>query len=56
MALLVGAVVGLALVIAAVNWLLAHWWVLVLLAAVAVLAGAGVLYQGSEEHPCQIVR
>ncbi|WP_432182892.1 restriction endonuclease, partial [Streptomyces sp. NBC_00063] len=43
--LLVGAVVALALVIAAVNWLLAHWCVLVLLAVVAVLAGAGVLYQ-----------
>lgn len=44
-ALLVGAVIGLAIFIAAVNWLLAHWWVFVLLAVVAVLAGVGALYQ-----------
>lgn len=28
-----------------VNWLLAHWWVLIVLAGAAAVVGAGVLYQ-----------
>lgn len=44
-ALLAAAAVAVTLFVAVVNWLLAHWWLLVVLAVVAVLAGAGLLYR-----------
>ncbi|MCD7438537.1 restriction endonuclease [Streptomyces lincolnensis] len=39
--LVVAAVAGVALVVTVVNWLLVHWWVLLVAAVLAVLAGAG---------------
>ncbi|WP_326709646.1 MULTISPECIES: restriction endonuclease [unclassified Streptomyces] len=38
-AVLVGAVVAVGLAVAAVQWLLAHWWLLVLMAVIASVAG-----------------
>ncbi|MGY0021078.1 restriction endonuclease [Streptomyces sp. cg35] len=42
---LLGAVAALWLIGAVVGWLLAHWWVLLVLAALAGLAGAGFFQQ-----------
>nr|WP_308801010.1 restriction endonuclease [Streptomyces polyasparticus] len=44
-ALLVGAVVAVALVVAAVQWLLAHWWLLALAAVIASVTGGFWLQQ-----------
>ncbi|MFD3605644.1 restriction endonuclease, partial [Streptomyces sp. NPDC058656] len=33
------------LVVTVVNWLLAHWWVLITVVMLAALAGAGWVYQ-----------
>ncbi|MGW6755901.1 restriction endonuclease [Streptomyces sp. NPDC055006] len=38
-AVLVGAVLAVGLAVAAVQWLLAHWWLLVLMAVIASVAG-----------------
>jgi restriction system protein len=40
-ALAAAAIVAVAFAMAVVNWLLAHWWVLLVLAVAAVLAGVG---------------
>lgn len=55
-ALLVGAVVAAGLVIAAVQWLLAHWWLLVLAAVVASVAGGFWLQQARQRAEWKRVR
>ncbi|MET7457590.1 restriction endonuclease [Streptomyces sp. NPDC005574] len=39
-----------------VNWLLAHWWVLIALLVLAVLAGAGWLYNRQQRAQWEAVR
>ncbi|OIJ68412.1 restriction endonuclease [Streptomyces mangrovisoli] len=51
----VGAV-AIALVIAVVNWLTAHWWVLVVVLAAAALAGAGWIHQRLQRARWEAVR
>ncbi|MFJ2722951.1 restriction endonuclease [Streptomyces sp. NPDC087437] len=48
------AVIG--LVVMVVNWLLAHWWVLVVAAVLAVLAGVGWLYNRQQQARWEAVR
>ncbi|WP_112469576.1 restriction endonuclease [Streptomyces triticisoli] len=48
------AVLG--LVVMVVNWLLAHWWVLVVVLMLAVLAGAGWLYNRHQQARWEAVR
>jgi restriction system protein len=48
------AVIG--LVVMVVNWLLAHWWVLVAAMILAVLAGAGWLYNRQQQAQWEAVR
>ncbi|WP_331735868.1 restriction endonuclease [Streptomyces sp. NBC_00057] len=43
--LLVAAALAIALAVTVVNWLLAHWWILIVIGALAALAGGGWLYQ-----------
>ncbi|MER6138327.1 restriction endonuclease [Streptomyces sp. NPDC001815] len=40
-----GAVIVIGLFVTVVNWLLAHWWVLIAVVVLAILAGAGWVYQ-----------
>ncbi|WAU78572.1 restriction endonuclease (plasmid) [Streptomyces sp. Qhu-G9] len=40
-----GAVIVIGLFVTVVNWLLAHWWVLIAVVVLAGLAGAGWVYQ-----------
>ncbi|MEV7789199.1 restriction endonuclease [Streptomyces sp. NPDC088106] len=57
--LLVFAVVSAAavgLVVMAVNWLLAHWWVLIVVLVLAVLAGAGWLFNRQQRARWEAVR
>ncbi|MEV0222254.1 restriction endonuclease [Streptomyces sp. NPDC050704] len=44
-AVLAVAVVVIGLFVAVVNWLLAHWWVLIAVVVLAALAGGGWVYQ-----------
>ncbi|MGW6157427.1 restriction endonuclease [Streptomyces sp. NPDC055144] len=55
-ALLVGAVVAVGLAVAAVQWLLAHWWLLVLMAVIASVAGGFWLQQVRQRAEWQRVR
>ncbi|MFD6907354.1 restriction endonuclease [Streptomyces sp. NPDC060077] len=48
------AAVGLAVM--AVNWLLAHWWVLIVVLVLAVLAGAGWLFNRQQRARWEAVR
>jgi restriction system protein len=52
----VGAVVVFSLIVAVVNWLLAHWWVLVIAGVLAVLAGAGWWYHRQQQGRWETVR
>ncbi|MEU3098778.1 restriction endonuclease [Streptomyces sp. NPDC006967] len=54
LAVVAAAVVG--LVVMAVNWLLAHWWVLVVVLVLAVLAGAGWLYNRQQRTRWEVLR
>ncbi|WP_327259733.1 MULTISPECIES: restriction endonuclease [unclassified Streptomyces] len=54
--LLVAAALGIALVVSVVNWLLAHWWILIVIGALAVLAGGGWLYQRQQRARWEAVR
>ncbi|MFE4253347.1 restriction endonuclease [Streptomyces sp. NPDC056910] len=54
-ALLVGAVVAVGLAVAAVQWLLAHWWLLVLMAVIASVAGGFWLQQVRQKAEWQRV-
>ncbi|WP_245703683.1 hypothetical protein [Streptomyces lushanensis] len=51
---LTGLLVAAAL--AVVNWLLAHWWVLAVVGALAVLAGGGRLHQKRQSARWEAVR
>ncbi|WP_318219295.1 restriction endonuclease [Streptomyces sp. SCL15-6] len=53
-AVVAAAVIG--LVVMVVNWLLAHWWVLVVAMVLAVLAGAGWLYSRQQWARWEAVR
>ncbi|MGW6356223.1 restriction endonuclease [Streptomyces sp. NPDC055092] len=55
-ALLVGAVVAVGLGVAAVQWLLAHWWLLVLMAVIASVAGGFWLQQARQRAKWERVR
>lgn len=54
--LLVAAVLAGALVVTVVDWLLAHWWILAGIGALAVLAGGGWLYHRQREARWEAVR
>ncbi|MEU9095241.1 restriction endonuclease [Streptomyces sp. NPDC087901] len=53
---LVAAVLAVALAVAVVHWLLVHWWVLIVLGMLAVLAGGGWLYQKQQQARWEAVR
>lgn len=53
---LVVAALAVALVVAVVNWLLVHWWVLIVIGVLAVLAGGGWLYQERQRARWEAVR
>ncbi|MFJ8194764.1 restriction endonuclease [Streptomyces sp. NPDC096094] len=50
------AAAAIGLVVMVVNWLLAHWWVLVVVLVLAVLAGAGWLYNRQQRAQWEAVR
>ncbi|MFA3872859.1 restriction endonuclease [Streptomyces sp. MMCC 100] len=50
------AAAGIGLVVMVVNWLLAHWWVLVVILVLAVLGGAGRLYNRQQRARWEAVR
>lgn len=52
----VGAAVAVGVVLAVVEWLLTHWWVLIVLGALAGLAGGCWLYRRREEARWEAVR
>ncbi|MCX4706966.1 restriction endonuclease [Streptomyces sp. NBC_01373] len=54
--LAVGAVVLFSLIVWVVNWLLAHWWVLVLSGVLAVLAGIGWFHNRQQQARWEAVR
>ncbi|MER6111401.1 restriction endonuclease [Streptomyces hirsutus] len=53
--LLVAVGLAVALAVAVVNWLLVHWWVMVVIGVLAVLAG-GRLYQKQQQARWEAVR
>ncbi|MFB7210883.1 restriction endonuclease [Streptomyces sp. NPDC056255] len=53
---LVGALVAVVLVVALVDWLLAHWWVLIVVAALAVAAGGVWLRRKQQRMLWEAVR
>ncbi|MFI1869506.1 restriction endonuclease [Streptomyces jumonjinensis] len=54
--LIVTVVLAIALAVAVVNWLLAHWWVLIIIGALAALVGGGWLYQKRQQARWEAVR
>ncbi|MFJ5030228.1 restriction endonuclease [Streptomyces sp. NPDC088560] len=54
--LLVAAALGITLVVAVVNWLLAHWWILAVVAVLAALVGGGWFYQRQQGARWEAVR
>lgn len=54
--LLVAAALAIALAVTVVNWLLAHWWILIVIGALAVLAGGCWLYQKQQRARWEAVR
>uniref|UniRef100_A0AAU2VKK4 Restriction endonuclease n=1 Tax=Streptomyces sp. NBC_00008 TaxID=2903610 RepID=A0AAU2VKK4_9ACTN len=52
----VAVVLAAAVVVTLVNWLLAHWWVLPALAAIALLTGGGLLHQRRQNAGWEAVR
>jgi restriction system protein len=48
--------VVLSLIVGVVNWLLAHWWLLVIAGVVAMLAGVGWLYNRQQQARWEAVR
>ncbi|MEU6708088.1 restriction endonuclease [Streptomyces wuyuanensis] len=54
--LAVVVVLAVGLVGAVVNWLLDHWWVLIVVSALGVLAGSGWLYQKQQRARWEAVR
>ncbi|WP_255945267.1 restriction endonuclease [Streptomyces odontomachi] len=54
--LLVAVSLVVALVVTVVNWLLAHWWILVVIGVLAVPAAGGWLYQRQQRARWETVR
>ncbi|MFB6713948.1 MULTISPECIES: restriction endonuclease [unclassified Streptomyces] len=54
--LLVAAAMAIGLVVAVVNWMVAHWWVLIVTGTLAVLAGGGWLYRQQQKARWEAVR
>ncbi|MER8088924.1 restriction endonuclease [Streptomyces sp. NPDC058316] len=55
--LLVAAAVAIGLVVAVVNWMVAHWWVLIVIGTLAVPAGGGwLLYRQQQKARWEAVR
>ncbi|MFI1252737.1 restriction endonuclease [Streptomyces netropsis] len=54
--LLVAAALAVGLVVAVVGWLLAHWWILIVVGALAVTTGVGRLYQKRQRARWEAVR
>ncbi|MFK0137039.1 restriction endonuclease [Streptomyces murinus] len=54
--LLIAAVLVVGLVVVVVNWLLAHWWILAVVAVLAVSAGGAWLYQRRQRARWEAVR
>ncbi|MEV5203235.1 restriction endonuclease [Streptomyces sp. NPDC053720] len=54
--LIAATVVALALAAAVVNWLLAHWWILIAIGVLAALAGGGWLRQKQQRVQWETVR
>ncbi|WP_217240174.1 restriction endonuclease [Streptomyces sp. AC555_RSS877] len=54
--LAVGAVVLTSLIVGVVNWLLAHWWLLVIAGVLALLAGIGWFYSRRQQARWEAVR
>ncbi|MEV6425710.1 restriction endonuclease [Streptomyces sp. NPDC051662] len=54
--LLVAAALAVALMVAAVNWLLAHWWILIVIGTLAILASGGWLHQKRQRARWEAVR
>ncbi|MFC9844319.1 restriction endonuclease [Streptomyces sp. NPDC060223] len=54
--LMVAVVVAVAVAVAVVHWLLAHWWLLVVVLVVAVLAGVGWHYNRQHQARWEAVR
>jgi restriction system protein len=52
----VGAALAIALVVALVDWLLAHWWVMVVLGVLAALVGGGRIHQKRQSVRWEAVR
>ncbi|MFJ3644785.1 restriction endonuclease [Streptomyces murinus] len=53
---LIAAVLVVGLVVVVVNWLLAHWWILAVVAVLAVSAGGAWLYQRRQRARWEAVR
>ncbi|MFF9571088.1 restriction endonuclease [Streptomyces sp. NPDC014685] len=53
---LAAVALGVALTVTVVNWLLAHWWVLIALCVLAALAGAGLLRRRQQRARWEAVR
>ncbi|MFJ9033710.1 restriction endonuclease [Streptomyces sp. NPDC102274] len=54
--LLVAAALAVAVMVAGVNWLLAHWWVLIVIGTLVMLVGGGRLYQKQQRARWEAVR
>lgn len=50
------AVLAVVLVVAVVNWLLAHWWILIALGTLALLADGGRLHHKQQQARWEAVR
>ncbi|MEW2451955.1 restriction endonuclease [Streptomyces parvulus] len=56
LAFVVVAAAGIGLVVMLVNWLLAHWWILVVALVLAVLVGSAWLYRRQQRAQWEAVR
>ncbi|MGW1105882.1 restriction endonuclease [Streptomyces sp. NPDC002540] len=54
--LLMAAAMAIGLVVAVVDWMVAHWWVLVVLGTLVVLAGGSRLYRQQQKARWEAVR
>ncbi|MFF9869918.1 restriction endonuclease [Streptomyces sp. NPDC013953] len=54
--ILVATALAVSLVVAVVNWLLAHWWVLIVIGVLALLAGGAWLHHRQQQTRWEAVR